>query len=319
MLVGVTTLNKFQNSIEDLEPVGLACSSNILFEKSGYHPYEAGLGGKFVCIVTQFLHELTQANPIGLITWSTCILAAIPAFTLISIEAGRYGAKGLLRFPTVFSLLGQYIGISVIFSAIWVPCFLYGGTTTGNVGAVTPIRAYASGLMILPFLIGTILVFGLDTSTYAWTLSAGVLAGPLAALPPILLWPLLPPQNEKPDDVAKGCFAVANVHILSTIVGFVGWSLVVFKAIDRFGTDTTLLWNDIWVDPLPSVYFMTWDAMGLFAGVIIYICSINLLDGMIALLLTPFLGPGAACSLMLARLEVHRGNEAMTRIAKKSN
>jgi hypothetical protein len=47
------------------------------------------------------------------------------------------------------------------------------------------------------------------------------------------------------------------------------------------------------------VKFMTVDAIGLFLGAILYIASVDPVDAVAALLLSPGLGPGAACGLMV--------------------
>lgn len=319
LVVGVAVLVTLQlSAVSHMEPIGLACAAGASdVQAGGYHPFEGRLGGTFVCIITQFLYDLTL-QPAGFFVWTSTILAAIPACTLMGVESGRDGAKGLVRLPYIFTLLGQYIGISVIFTALWVPSCLYGGTTGGEVGALTPNRAYASGLLVVPYLLGTIFVFGLDPTSYAWTFCAGCLGGPIAGLAPFLLWALPPPNNVNSDAVARGCFATANVHMITGIIGFVGWIVVVYATTTEFGFDMERLWNEIWVKAHPFVFFMTLDAGGLFAGTIIYICSISFVDAVVAILLTPLLGPGTSCSLVLAKIEVNRGEQATKQFARKT-
>ena len=51
-------------------------------QKTGYHSYEPMLGlGAFkllVCLITQFLLELRETYPAGLLTWGGVVVVALP-------------------------------------------------------------------------------------------------------------------------------------------------------------------------------------------------------------------------------------------------
>jgi hypothetical protein len=59
------------------------------------------------------------------------------------------------------------------------------------------------------------------------------------------------------------------------------------------------MWNALWVNADPCVKFLAVDAIGLFLGALLYIASVDPVDAVAALFLSPGLGPGAACGLML--------------------
>ena len=70
--------------------------------RTGYHSYEPLVGlGAFkilVCLITQFLLELRETHPAGMITWCGLMLTGLPFGVLATIEAGRAGARGPVRY-----------------------------------------------------------------------------------------------------------------------------------------------------------------------------------------------------------------------------
>ena len=145
-----------------MEPAGgtpllEVCGDPHKFAASGLHAFEPMLGGSFVCLITQFLHALVL-EPAGLLSWGLTIGLALPVSVLWNAEAGRTGASGLVRWPTLLGLLGQFLGISVVFPALWLPAAWYG---KGD-GAVSPARAYASIALAAPFISLTVALFALD-------------------------------------------------------------------------------------------------------------------------------------------------------------
>ena len=55
----------------------------------------------------------------------------------------------------------------------------------------------------------------------------------------------------------------------------------------------------LWFDADPSVRFMVIDAVVLFAGALAYVASVDPIDSVAALLISPIIGPGASVGLML--------------------
>lgn len=105
------------------EPILKVCSDSTIpadafAAQTGYHAYEPRVGlGAFnvlVCLITQFLLELRQTYPAGLLTWGGVVIVSLPFVVLATLEAGRQGAKGPIRYPLIFGLLYQLFGISVV-------------------------------------------------------------------------------------------------------------------------------------------------------------------------------------------------------------
>jgi len=175
------------------------------------HPHEPWLGGSFVCLITQFLHELIQHSG-GIFTFGIIASLSIITGLLMNVEADRstyyhHNTQSIIRYPTMLGILSQVLGISVVFPLLWVPsyCLVHARTATThtvgitgtaidaeNTGNVCKSRVYAALVTALLFPMLTLLVFNLDPDSYAWTFSAGLLGGPLVACSPMLLWFVMP-------------------------------------------------------------------------------------------------------------------------------
>ncbi|GKY92099.1 hypothetical protein MPSEU_000181300 [Mayamaea pseudoterrestris] len=75
--------------------IGKTCSNHGAdsdVDDDQLHAYEPLLGFKvlepFVCLMTQFMHQLVESHPAGLLTWGTTMMIALPAICLMLVEAG---------------------------------------------------------------------------------------------------------------------------------------------------------------------------------------------------------------------------------------
>mmetsp|Transcript_14059 Transcript_14059/g.18334 ORF Transcript_14059/g.18334 Transcript_14059/m.18334 type:complete len:340 (-) Transcript_14059:127-1146(-) len=290
------------------EPIIAACTDSSISiedfaEKTGYHEWEPIVGlGAFnilVCLITQFLFELRNTPPAGILVWTGVIVVAFPFGVLAVVEAGRAGAKGPLRYPLILGLLYQLFGVSVMMPLVWIPSYIYG---RGD-GGVSVTRAIASVPMSLPGLILTIFVFTADTDSYLWTVCAGILGGPGVPMIVIALWGDSPPEYSANDANIKGTKAVAMAYRVTLPIALITWVYVVYAAYSAFGTDTSALCRALWTDANASVAFMTIDTLILFAAMVIFLAFRSWTAAIKTLLLAPLMGPGAACCLTLAELE----------------
>jgi len=290
---------------EYMDPVVEACtSSNTTAFEEKYHTYEPMLGGAFVCIITQFIYDLTQEYPAGLLLWGATMLTAIPALVLTTVEAGRSGVTGPVRYPTVVGILGQAMGISTVFPLLWVPGYCFGRSTPQ--GTVSLTRARIALLAAMPFVILTILTFTLDSTGYAWTFVVGYLAGPAAAMTPLLTWNMTPPEELNSGLASKTMKTIAMSYIYAAIIAWIGWVFLVYIAWIHYGTDVSAFWADAWAEANPSVAFMAIDAIVFYLALVIYIAYCRLSGALEALVLTPLFGPGTACALVMSQLEMER-------------
>lgn len=125
----------------------------------------------------------------GLLVWGITIVMIYPLTLLMYTEAGRAEARYLVKWPIFVYFSGQLLGISLTFPAMWLPCVFLGhgtgatsksrvltamplGRTSRMATAVIESRLPAP---IVSFM--TYVCFFWDTSSYAWTLSAGLLTG----------------------------------------------------------------------------------------------------------------------------------------------
>ena len=262
-------------------------------------PYESRLGGWLVCMITQFIYRLTQNGPAGFIAWTTTIVASIPLGMLMSVESGRSGAKGPVLYPTIIGLLAQFLGISVSFPVIWVPSYLLlGGSRTG---AVPSLRPYVAVYLLPPIIALTYLAFNLDPASYEWTLTAGTLGGPLLPMLSLLLWRLKPKAaaDVTPEDVSRGAIASSNCYLIVSFVSMAVWGTVLRAIREEYGLSSDAMKAGLWFDADPSVRFMVIDAVVLFACALAYVASVDPIDSVAALLISPIIGPGASVGLML--------------------
>ena len=294
------------------EPIIAACTNpdisvDDFASKTGYHAYEPMVGFKvfnvLVCLITQFLLELRQTYPAGILTWGGIMVVALPTTVITIHEAGRSGAWGLIRYPIITGLLSQLLGVSVIFPLIWIPSYIFGEGTRG--GSLTNYRIVCSALLSLPAIILTAIVFSAPTDSYLWTICAGILGGPILALSSAILWKdassSLPATAQ---NIKRSSRATKNVYTLLMFVGFVGWLVWVAIFYKSYGTSMGDLWNDIWIDATGAVAFMTIDTGVLYIGLLIFIAYRGSeLKALKALLLTPVLGPATACCLVLKEFE----------------
>lgn len=182
-VVGVWTFIKVNEiSGPAFEPIIEKClsfssfeSMDAFVEETQLHEYNTFVGLKLfdllVCLITQFLLELRNTYPAGLLTWSGVVLSAFGVAPTLLVESRRKGAKGLLIYPIVYGVLFQLFGVSVIFPLLWVPSYILG---KGN-GPVSVYCAKAAFWLNLPTVVLTTIVFVAHTDSYLWTLCAGIL------------------------------------------------------------------------------------------------------------------------------------------------
>eukprot|EP00979_Chaetoceros_neogracilis_P007215 scaffold1521_cov271-Chaetoceros_neogracile.AAC.23 len=281
--------------------------------KTGYHVYESKVGfGVFnflVCLITQFLLELRETYPAGILVWGGVVLVSFQASMLIFIEAGRStGARGPIRlsfvFPLVFGLLSQLIGVSVVFPLIWAPSYILGRGS----GPITNFRANASVLLCLPTLFLTGVVFGAsNTDSYLWTLCAGILGGPIIALSGLIFWRDVPPPPTV-ENIQASMEGIEKALRFMTVVGSIGWYVLVFIVFDWYSIGDIFagkIWEDIWVNANTSVAFMTIDTGVFSLATLLCIAYQSKNKAIKMVMLTPIMGPAAA-SWVTAELEENR-------------
>eukprot|EP00536_Pseudo-nitzschia_multiseries_P009837 jgi/Psemu1/24398/gm1.24398_g len=293
------------------EPIIAACTNpdipiDEFVSRTGYHAYEPRVGlGVFnflVCLITQFLLELRETHPAGVLVWSGVILTALPV-SLLTVEAGRPGVRGPICYVVTIGLLAQLLGISVVFPLIWLPAFIFG---EGKRGApVTSFRIYMIAILLLPGIIMTLIVFLAPTDSHLWTTCAGMLGGPILPMFHLILFNDGSSKTAATkQNVKASSDAIQNVCKLLMAVGFVGWIVMVGIAYDTYGTSTGDLWRDIWVNANASVAFMTIDTGVLYLGVLLFIAyRADEVKAAKTLLITPILGPATAATWAIMKIE----------------
>jgi hypothetical protein len=292
------------------EPIIEACTDSSIAiedfaEKTGYHEYEPRVGLKvfnvLVCIITQFLFELRNTYPEGVLTWCSLMVVSLPFAIVSTLESGRGGAKGPIRYPLILGLLYQLFGISVMAPLVWVPAYIYGAGS----GGLSTFRTNAAIPISLPGLLLTMIVFTADTAGKLWTTCAGTLGGPiLIMISVVTLWGDAPPSDDTYKARISSGKAAAFAYRAMVPVSLLAWYALVYIAYSTYGTDVLALWRAVWTDANASVAFMTIDAIVLFVAILLYLAYRSLESCIQAMALTPILGPGAACAFVMADLEL---------------
>lgn len=317
--LGILAFITTQTVIKDFfDPIVNTCNSGLADEALSIElqPYEPLLGGPFVCMITQFLYFLSR-DPAGILAWGVIAQIGFVIGFLMYIEAGRQHARGIITYPVIVSLLGQVLGISVIFPALWLPGYLYARymsddsfSKCDNLGLVTIKRIYASILVTSLFSSLTILLFTLDKDSYYWTVTAGVLGGPLIALVPLPLGIFAPAPIESDDasiaqQITSAKTAAKMYNIIGSII-FFGWLTNIYLAYGAFQGDLDKVLEGLWLNAHPSVAFMTIDTGILYIATIMYIFIHDVNQAFITILITPIIGPGSASAFALANIEAQQ-------------
>jgi len=183
----------------------------------------------------------------------------------------------------------------------------------------------------LPRVVLSVLAFKLDPNhSKLWKFCTGLLGSPLLALLPLVGWTL---QPSPPHPMTSQATAVQSAKAVATgygIVGgicFLGWIYTTYLLITHYyyynnigdgGGDGDgdggsnlwqLFWNNAWAkwnSAEPSHQSLFVDVVALWLALILHISYRNIWSALEALLLLPFFGPGAACAMELATLEVER-------------
>jgi hypothetical protein len=288
---------------DHFRPILTACQSgeNIL------HDYDKRVAlvvfDFMVCFITKFLHDLVTISPMGVLTWGTLSLIVIPAVTVIMLEANRKNNGGPLKWPVTMVLLGQCLGLSVVFPVVWVPSYV---VFAGQDGTVNASFSKLVVIFAMPFFVLTAAVFSLDISSDIWKTCAGILGGPLICVfanAPALF---KAPDTATPQQLAQTSRSSAMSFGIGGLVSTVGWFYLLYVFYIHFGTDYQTLFQAIWTTAHPAVKLASIDAFILWVGLIMHIAT-RKVSGMVeAIALTPLFGPGGACCMALASLEADR-------------
>jgi len=270
---------------------------------TGYHAYNTRVGlGAFddlVCLITQFFVELRETHPAGFLVWVGVVVVNLPWYGFSLEASGQKGARGPLLYPAIMALLFQIFGVSVMFPMVWIPSFVFG---EGQRGApLTSYRTAAATWLALPMTILTILVFAAPTDSQLWTTSAGILGGPWLAMCP---WAVFLDGSSKlvatKENVRATSEAMKKIYKFLSVIGLVGWYILVAIAYRAYGTSPSAFWNDVWVTAGPSVKFMAIDTGVLYLAMLLFLgYRCGEAQATRALLLTTVLGPAAACCVVL--------------------
>jgi len=171
--------------------------------------------------------------------------------------------------------------------------------------------------MALPTIILTAIVFVADTNSYLWTLAAGTLGGPILPLVGALVWFDVPPSKDSEDEIQVGKRAAALVYRVLMIFALLMHIILVYVISSVYGINLVVMFRAVWTDANASVAFMTVDCLILYSGICVYLAFRSGRAAIKAVALTPVLGPGAACCLVMAGMEAEDALSSVATSEKK--
>lgn len=304
------------------EPILQLCSAphesvEAFHKETGFQQYEplAGMGifTPLVCVVTEFMYRLCSTYPEGHIAWGLAVVGVLPMSVIMTIEGGRKGARGPLRYPIVMGIIHQILGQSVSIPLIWVPAYIWGR----GKGPVNTTRIYLSLLTVLPAVILSVIVFTVDTNSYLWRLAAGILGGPgLAIVCGSAFWFDNPPCKISTETIAAHMYATKRVYGIITLLSLTCWAGIVHLIYKSYGFNMNSMYSSLLTDANEDagIEFLTLDYILIYVGIIVgYVAYIRLSAALQVLITFPFIGP-AALTIVAEKLELDECNDSEQKI-----
>lgn len=275
-----------------------------------HRDFEPLLGGSFACLVTQFLDRLVEEDPTGMIAWVSCLCVCLPAIVAIGGGGTERSCRAVAVPVRIRIAPGGAVRGNRSCGPLGVGAVVHVGQTSSSRHSLSETGRGGARVCALCAFVRTAAVFSSSRESYAWTLSAGCLAGPALALLPVACWSMNPPSPpHSPDDKASSRATRARVlsYQFAGALSFVMWAAVVAKSFGHHRLDVprTLVGN-LWMNAHDFVRFMTIDTVFLYLGTLSYVGYAETSAVPTTLVRTLVLGPGAALAVTLADLEQRR-------------
>jgi hypothetical protein len=243
-------------------------------------------------------HETARSTPGGPLAGMTAFVAFMPWLVLIALEAGRSGAKGLIRYPMIVALILQ-MGAGLFLLTVYIPCFIFGRCKEQN-----PLpKGYILSATFPPlaYMISASLTFFVATDTTLWKVSAGILSGWLIIYSFVPVW--LASGGQPLEREASRRLSTVPYLVTGTFA-FIGWLGVLVIVTFQMGADFGIMFNLLWKDATPMVRFFVIDATSISMASILLVAYLRESVLKECLLLSAMFGPGSGIAMTLAGLEI---------------
>jgi len=156
----------------------------------------------------------------------------------------------------------------------------------------------------MPAILLSMIAFTANTDSYLWTVSAGIIGGPILALISCVFWmersrDISLMTKESMENSLWGIKSRAKQVIVFTVIA---WYFLFLTALKSYGS-LGAMWDGIWTDAGPSVKFMTIDVGILFFATLLWISFHSEALAVKALLYSLVLGPGAGPLKVMGDIE----------------
>jgi len=272
------------------------------------HPYfQIGILDTLHCSMTQFFHGAAASRYGGTITGLATLVAYLPWLVFVTLEAGRQGAKGLIRYSLIVAGILQ-MGAGFFLLGIYIPLFIYGRSKEHS-----PLsKQYILYTLVPPLLYTTcaLLTFFAKIDSMAWKVSTTLLCGSiiLSFIPSMMLLEAKPVMK----DEESRRLSIAP-YILTATIAFVIWLGLLFLVVFTMKSDFHVLYETVWKSassPMVKVFLV--DAIAIWMASLLL--SVYLKPSALKefLFLGALFGPGFAIAMVLAMFEIDDLNTPAT-------
>lgn len=273
----------------------------------------------FLCLLTPFFKALLARHE-GVLIWIVFMIVGQPFTAFLAVESSRAGARFPLTWVPLFMFLFQFVGVSLILPAVWVPAYFLVGQFGKSPAAAEKWKISSARVVAIGFILAAL--WGTSIAIcFPWSekrldfFIAIMLFSPVVAP---FFWLLVPVTKFSVQ--RNGHEAVIVLHLL---LGGVSMAAQIFSVIYCIHYPSTLqdLWGLISVHEgeLGAFYFLLVDLVLFWSALVFTILVEEGLKVAMYVIGGSFVfGPGTALALYYA----HREKCILSRITsseKKKN
>jgi hypothetical protein len=262
-------------------------------------PYlQIGVFDGFHCFITQRIYHVAASTYGGTLSGLATFVALTPWLVFIALEAGRPGAKGLIRYPMIIACILQ-MGVGMLLLFVYIPSFIYGRSKERR--PLSKAHILCSTIPALAYTAFAGLTLFTPANTTLWKVSTVILGGPGIVLSFAPLWLVSGGQPLEREESRR----LATVpYILNGTIAFVLWLGVLSIFVFQMRADFQIVFEALWKDATPFVRFYVIDAISICVAALVLVGYLRESVLKECLGLSALFGPGSGVAMVLAGLEI---------------
>ena len=262
-------------------------------------PYlQIGVFDGFHCFITQLFYHVAASTYGGTVAGLGTFVAFTPWLVFIGLEAGRPGAKGLIRYPMIVACILQ-MGAGMFLLSVYIPCYIYGRSQERS--PLSKAYILCSTLPPLAYAVFAGLTFFTPANTMMWQVSTVILGGQGIILSFAPLWWV---SGGKPLENEESRRLATVPYILNGTISFVLWLGVLSIVVFQMKADFQIMFEALWKDATSFVRFLFIDAVSIWVASLVLVGYLRPSVLKECLGLSALFGPGSGVAMALAGIEV---------------